>query len=214
MVELHLTDFVAESRGLALATIISSLGLAQAKLIRDDYYKPFLQTPEGQIFGLGITHIRKAAKPFSLMAASTYPQLGLDAELWNHAPRDDVFLKNVMAKEETELAQAVNVKGHDAGLLLWVGKEASLKSHGLAMVDPRHLALRQVSANHFRAEASMAATAPVTPANVWFYTYAAPEIGQHILVAIAVADNPQPVKSISLRAEKLQGIKPLNLDSL
>ncbi len=214
MLDIHLTNFVSESRNLALAEIAANLGLTQANLIRDDYYKPFLQTPEGQIFGLAITHIRKAAKPFSLMAASSCPQLGLDAELWNVIPRDDVFLNSVMAKEETELSQAVNAKGEDAGLLLWVGKEAALKSHGLAMVDPRHIALRLVAANHFRAEPSKAATAPITPANVWFYSYTAPQINQHVLLAVAVADNPQPVHSISLKAEKLPGLVPLHLDSI
>src|SRR5665213_272396 len=214
MLDIHLTDFVSENRSLALAEIAAKLGLTQANLIRDDYYKPFLQTPEGEIFGLAITHIRKVAKPFSLMAASSCPQLGLDAELWNIVPRDDVFLNSVMAKEETELSQAVKAKGQDAGLLLWVGKEAALKSHGLAMVDPRHIALRLIGANHFRAEPSRAATAPITPANMWFYTFTAPQLDQHVLLAVAVSDNPQPVKSISLRADKLQGLKPLNLDSL
>jgi phosphopantetheinyl transferase len=214
MVDIHLTAFSAETRERALAQMASELGITHPTLIRDDYYKPFLQTPDGQIFGLGVTHIRKVAKPFSLMAASTCPQLGLDAEVWNLAPRDDVFLKSVMATEEAKLAQAVNARGQDAGLLLWVGKEAALKAHGLTMVDPRHLALRQMGSNHFRAEPSRAATAPITPANVWFYTFTAPRIDQHILLALAAADNPQPVKSISLRADKLQGLMPLHLDSL
>ena len=214
MVDIHLTAFSAETRERALARMISDLGLTHANLIRDDYYKPFLQTPDGQIFGLGVTHIRKVAKPFSLMAASTCPQLGLDAEVWNLAPRDDVFLKSVMATEEAKLAQAANARGLDAGVFLWVGKEAALKASGTVMVDPRHLALRQLGPNHFRAEPSKAATAPITPANVWFYTYTAPQINQQVLLAVAVADNPQPVKSISLRADKLQGLKPLNLDSL
>ena len=214
MADIHLTTFSAESRRASLAEITSRLGLTQANLIRDQYSKPFLQTPEGQIFGLGVTHIRSVAKPFSLMAASTCPQLGLDAELWNLTPPDDVFLNSVMAAEEAKLAQVVNETGQDAGVLLWVGKEAALKSHGLTMVDPRHLALRQLGANHFRAESSKAATAPVMPANVWFYTYTAPEINQLILLAVAVADNPQPVQSISVWAEKLPGLAPLDLDSL
>ena len=214
MLDIHLTDFVAESRSTALVEITASLGLTHANLIRDDYNKPFLQTPEGQIFGLAITHIRKAAKPFSLMAASTCPQLGLDAELWNLAPRDDVFLNSVMAKEEAKLAATLKAIRRDTGVFLWVGKEAALKASGSVMVDPRHLALRQMGPNHFRAEPSKAATAPITPANVWFYTYAAPQLNQHVLLAVAVAYNPQPVKSISLRADKLLGLKPLNLDSL
>ncbi len=214
MVDIHLTAFSAETRERALAQMTSELGITHSTLIRDDYHKPFLQTPDGQIFGLGVTHVRKVAKPFSLMAASTCPQLGLDAELWNLATRDDVFLKSVMATEEAKLAQAVNARGQDAGLLLWVGKEAALKASGTVMVDPCHLALRQMGPNHFRAEPSKAASAPITPASVWYYTYTAPEIDQLILLAIAVADNPQPVKSISLRADKLQGLKPHNLDSL
>ena len=213
MVDIHLTAFSAETRERALARMISDLGLTHANLIRDDYYKPFLQTPDGQIFGLGVTHIRKVAKPFSLMAASTCPQLGLDAEVWNLASRDDVFLKSVMATEEAKLAQAVNARGQDAGVFLWVGKEAALKTSGTVMVDPRHLALRQVGANYFRTEPSKAATAPITPANVWFYTYTAPQLDQQVLLAVAVADNPQPVKSISLKAEKLPGLVPLHLDS-
>ena len=214
MVDIHLTAFVAESRSAALVEITSSLGLTHANLIRDDFNKPFLQTSEGQIFGLAITHIRKATKPFSLMAASTCPQIGLDAELWNPGLGDDIFLNSVMATEEAKLAATLRAIRRGAGAFLWVGKEAALKSHGMAMVDPRHLALRQMAPNHFRAEPSKAATAPITPASVWFYTYTAPEINQSILLAIAVADSPKPVKSISLRADKLQGIKPLNLDSL
>ena len=214
MVDIHLTAFSAETRERALARMISDLGLTHANLIRDENHKPFLQASDGQIHGLAITHIRSASTPFSLMAASTCSGLGLDAELWNPGLGDDAFLNSVMAKEETDLVLEVKAKGQDAGLLLWVGKEAALKSHGLAMVDPRHIALRRVAANHFRAESSKAATAPITPANVWFYTYTAPQINQRVLLAVAVADNPQPTQSISLKAEKLPGLVPLHLDSI
>ena len=212
MVDIHLTAFSAETRKRALAQMISELGITSANLIRDDYHKPFLQSPEGQIFGLAITHIRNAAKPFSLMAASTCPQLGLDAELWNQAPRDDVFLNSVMAKEEAKLAATLKAMGHDAGLFLWVGKEAALKAHGNVMVDPRHLVLRQKSGNHFRAEPSNSAMAPIMPASLWFYTLMTPESEATLLLAIGLVNVLETTQTITMRAEKRVGLRPFNLD--
>ncbi len=214
MVDIHLTAFSAETRERALARMISDLGLTHANLIRDENHKPFLQASDGQIHGLAITHIRSASTPFSLMAASTCSGLGLDAELWNPGLGDDTFLNSVMAKEEAKLAATLKANRRHAGVFLWVGKEAALKASGTVMVDPRHVTLRQMGPNHFRAEPSRAATAPITPANMWFYTFTAPQLDQHVLLAVAVADNPQPIQSILLKAEKLPGLVPLHLDSI
>jgi hypothetical protein len=50
--------------------------------------------------------------------------------------------------------------GNDAGIVLWVLKEAALKCTGEVMTDPPHLAVAHVSRNLFRVKSSASAGAP------------------------------------------------------
>lgn len=212
MVELQIAAFSTETRNATLAKLGQSLGLASGNLAKNEFGKPFLQTPSGNSCGLAITHIRHAVIPFSLMVASKHVNIGLDAEIWPRGLGDDIFLRSIMAPEEITLAKAISQQGCDAGIFLWVGKEAALKASGQVMVDPRDIALSHVGKNLLRSATSKSATFKVVGTAVAFFTLTA-ETGEKILVAAAVGDAPQPIQAIEIAdVGKLLNLAPLNLN--
>ena len=210
MVEFHLATFKPESRAATVAQLAYNVGLPQAILARTETYKPYLLAPGGQSCGLAIAHISRGAKPFSLMAASTDNNIGLDAEIWPSGIGDGVFRNSIMAKDDAKLAETFRAKVLDAGLLLWVGKEAALKATGNVMVDPRDISITKLKENFASAVPSKNAQALMPQTTLAYYTFAAPQSGETVLMAIAfVAANLFEIRP----SAELLNFAPLNLDS-
>ena len=213
MVEFHLASFSPESRATTLAQLAHNIGLPQASLARTETYKPYLLAPDGQTCGLAIAHIRRSAQPFSLMAACTTNNIGLDAEIWPIGTGDAIFRNSIMAKDDTNLAETFRAKGLDSGLLLWVGKEAALKATGHVMVDPRDIAITQLKQNLASATPNKNAQAMLPQTSLAYYTFAAPQSGETVLMAIALANASLASKPIRiLHSGELLNFSPLNLE--
>ena len=214
MVELHLATSTSESRAATVAQLAHKIGLPQASLARTETYKPYLLAPDGQTRGLAIAHIRGGASPFSLMAACTTNNIGLDAEIWPIGTGDAIFRNSIMAKDDTNLAETFCAKGLDSGLLLWVGKEAALKATGHVMVDPRDIAITKLKQNLASATPSKNAQAMLPQTTLAYYTFAAPQSGETVLMAIALANASMAAKPFRiLHSAELLNFSPLNLDS-
>jgi len=213
MAEFHISTFLPQTRDATLANLVYCAGLPKVKELRADTHKPFLQESTRKTRGLAITHIRRSIKPFSLMAVSLWPNIGIDAELWPGSGGDEVFLKSIIAPEETELATSLKAKGLDAGLFLWVAKEAALKASGMVMVDPRDIVITLIEKNYAGAAKANNSTAMVSPAQLAFFTLTAPETNETVLVALSAVKEPKAERTISIEGTKTLGLRPLNLDS-
>lgn len=206
MAEFHLAVFNHQTRAAVLAQSVAALEMPSAELMRTATGKPFLESPNGKTHGLSIAHIRKASPPFSLMASSVTSNIGIDAEVFPHGQGDSVFRNSIVAPAEIELAKALSEQQLDAGLFLWVVKEAALKAGGTVMVDPRDVLITPIGQNLARAESWYLPQAAVLA----FHTFTAPHSANRILLAAAVADIIQPVAIH--HGGQLPNFIPLNLD--
>ncbi len=212
MTEIHLTSFLPNSRAEAITLLAKTIAMPDGQMIRADTRKPFLKGKGLGRCGLTITHVRRCAQPFSLMAASPWPNIGIDAEAWSQANRNKVFLDSIMASEEAELAQEITKRGLDAGLFLWVAKEAALKACGHVMVDPRDITISATGANRARASNSVVTNAKIKPANLAFYTFKPTATDETILLATATVGRPRVDHHVLIKAGELPSLEPLNLD--
>lgn len=87
-------------------------------------------------------------------------EIGIDLEAWLQREADPAFLQTVASSEDRKAVAMLGSNGNDAGIALWVLKEAALKCTGEVMTDPLHLAVVHVSGNLFKVKSSARAMAP------------------------------------------------------
>ena len=126
------------------------------QLKRDDFGKPYIELDE-RLIGYSFSNARFAGESFGLMALADGCAIGVDVELWPRRPNETVFLETVAAPEDKAVLRILGARGYDAGLALWVIKEAALKCSGDVMIDPRHLAVSQSCDKVLRVGPSLAA---------------------------------------------------------
>ncbi len=87
-------------------------------------------------------------------------EIGIDLEVWPQREADPAFLQTVASVDDRKALVKLQSNGNDAGIALWVLKEAALKCTGEVMTDPLHLSVAHVSRNLFRVKSSASAGAP------------------------------------------------------
>ena len=183
---IRIASFTESNRSSILAELMQAHGLTGFTPMRAETGKPYLQGPSGSKAGLAVSHVRTAAAPFSLMAVSDEPSLGIDAEAWREGQTDEVFLQSIAAPEDAPLIACLRKKGRDPATLLWVLKEAALKAGGEVMVDPRHLTVGLSTNGHIEASSSATSTAPLLGSNLQLFELSIQAAEPSIWVALAI----------------------------
>ena len=146
-----------------LRIILTELGLnpAQAaKITKLPNGKPKLETEHHTSIGFSRSNARFEGKKIVGIACVEDRDIGIDIELWSRQPADEAFLETVASREDTKILTALGRNGYDAGLALWVIKEAALKCTGDVMLDPRSLSVEITRDGLFRVSPSKQARAP------------------------------------------------------
>ena len=155
-------------------------------LKRNDFGKPYLALDE-PLIGYSFSNARFAGGSFGVIALVEGAEIGVDVEFWPRRPSDKVFLETVAAPEDEAVLRILGTQGYDAGLALWVIKEAALKCSGDVMVDPHQLAVSQSRNNELQVGPSSAAGAPVPEFRVALFELRADKCPEHLfLCGIAV----------------------------
>ena len=146
VVELAIVDpNTLTERHRVLAELLAGLGVEKfnpEQLMSDAFGKPYLELDKRQI-GYSFSNARHEDGSFGLMALVDGFAVGVDIELWPRRSNDKDFLKSIASPEDEGVLCVLSAGGYDAGIALWVIKEAALKCLGEVMVDPRHLAVSQ-----------------------------------------------------------------------
>ncbi len=187
MPEIHLATFTAESRSSTLARLLERACIPHAAVKRTATGKPYLEARDGALYGLAITHLRKASPPLSFMAVGSEPLLGIDTEIWPKET-DAAFLDMVTTPEDKAAVAHISAQGRDAATWLWVAKEAALKACGEVLVDPKNISVKMSSDGHLLTSTSRAAKTPIGPALMRIWRFSAN--GQEALLAIAIGHEP------------------------
>lgn len=150
-------------RQVILAERMADKGIKNFKpgqLKYDTFGKPYLERDEGLI-GYSFSNARFDGGSIGLMALVDGALIGIDVELWPRRPSDKVFLETVASPEDEAVLSVLGNGGYDAGVALWVIKEAALKCSGEVMIDPRHLAVSQSRDGLFHIGPSLTASTAI-----------------------------------------------------
>jgi 4'-phosphopantetheinyl transferase superfamily len=144
------------------------------ELLREPSGKQKIGFSDGRIWHCNFSRVRNALKPFGLLAISAEAELGIDVEVWPDSVADRDFLASISTPEDSHVIRSLEGFNRDAGIALWVIKEAALKCSGEVMTDPRHLAVSEFRDGFFRIGPSSLAGAPVPNVVVTLFQMKAP----------------------------------------
>jgi phosphopantetheinyl transferase len=127
------------------------------KMSQAENGKPILVLDMSCKVGFSVSHCNKT-EVIALLDEER--EIGIDLEVWLQREADLAFLQSVASSEDRKAVAMLGSNGNDAGIALWVLKEAALKCTGEVMTDPRDLAVVHVSGNVFKVKPSARAMAP------------------------------------------------------
>jgi phosphopantetheinyl transferase len=119
--------------------------------------KPFLVLDRPTNIGYSLSHSHDI-EVIALLDEER--EIGIDLEAWPQRGADPVFLETVASAEDDKTLKILGQSGYDAGIALWVLKEAVLKCTGDVKTDPRDLSVSHESQNIFRVRSSATARSP------------------------------------------------------
>jgi phosphopantetheinyl transferase len=96
----------------------------------------------------------------TVIAVSAATEVGVDVEALPRDPDNYGSVPIVPAEEDSALLPCLSGIAAHAEIILWTIKEAALKLTGEVMVDPSHLAVRQVRRGRFKLSPARIASAP------------------------------------------------------
>jgi phosphopantetheinyl transferase len=132
--------------------------------------KPWIDFEHTQVVGFSPSYTQLEGRKLALIALVHGQDIGVDVELWPDDKADKAFLDTVAAAEDTGTLVSLSKSSHDAGVALWVIKEAALKCTGDVMTDPRDLAVTARRDGLYRVSPSMRANAPHPDIDVALYS--------------------------------------------
>jgi phosphopantetheinyl transferase len=127
------------------------------KIIQAENGKPYLVLNGLSKVGFSVSHC-KETEMIALLDEDR--EIGIDLEVWPQREADPAFLQTVASVDDRKALVKLQSHGNDAGIALWVLKEAALKCTGEVMTDPLQLSVAHVSRNLFRVKSSASAGAP------------------------------------------------------
>ena len=130
-------------------------------LVRESNGKQKLESHDGRKWHCNFSRVRNAPQPFGLVAISNETELGIDVEVWPDSTADADFLDSISTFEDARAIRSLASFDRDAGIALWVIKEATLKCTGDVMIDPRHLTVSPIRDGIYRISPNLLAGAPV-----------------------------------------------------
>jgi 4'-phosphopantetheinyl transferase superfamily len=136
------------------------------KLVREPNGKQKLECDDGRKWHCNFSRVRNAPQIFGVVAISNETELGIDVEVWPETAADPDFLDSISTSEDAGAIQSLARLNRDAGIALWVIKEAALKCSGDVMIDPRHLTVSEFRDGIYRIGPSLLAGAPVPDVTV------------------------------------------------
>jgi phosphopantetheinyl transferase len=119
--------------------------------------KPILVLDMSFKVGFSVSHCKEAEM---IAMLDEEREIGIDLEVWPQNETESAFLETVASAEDYRLLPMLSSNGRDAGIGLWVLKEAALKCTGEVMTNPIDLSVAHLSRNLFRVKSSASATAP------------------------------------------------------
>ncbi len=147
-----------------LRELLQAAGQSDAetvRLLRQTNGKQKVECADGRTWHCNFSRVRNAPQIFGLIAVSDETELGIDVEVWPEIAADPDFLDSISTSEDACAIQSLVRLNRDAGIALWVVKEAALKCSGDVMIDPRHLAVSEFREGIYRIGPSLLAGAPV-----------------------------------------------------
>lgn len=136
-------------------------GAETVELMREPNGKQKLECDDGRKWHCNFSRVRNAPQIFGVVAISNETELGIDVEVWPETAADPDFLDSISTSEDASAIGSLAGLNRDAGIALWVIKEAALKCTGDVMIDPRHLTVSPFRDGIYRIGPSPLAGAPV-----------------------------------------------------
>ena len=128
--------------------------------------KPFLVLTTPRNIGYSLSHARDIE---AIVLLDEERDIGIDLEILPAQKDNPDFLETVACPEDVRALKRLGRTGYDAGIALWVIKEAALKCTGEVMTDPGHLSVTHISKNLYRVRPSALANAPQPEIDVALY---------------------------------------------
>ena len=175
----------------ALRGLFDQLGIGhgvEIKPTRAINGKPILDVSSLPAIGYSRSHARIAGGEISAIALVEGRDVGIDIEAWPAHKAEASFLEAVASPEDGKALSTLVAGGRDAGVALWVIKEAALKCTGEVMIDPRDLVVSKIHKGLFAVTTSMRARAPHPDIDVRLFILESEHaLNQTLLVGIALA---------------------------
>jgi 4'-phosphopantetheinyl transferase superfamily len=185
-----------------LRELLSAAGQSNTeklKLVREPNGKQKLECVDGRKWHCNFSRVRNAPRIFGVVAISNETELGIDVEIWPKTAADPDFLDSVSTSDDARAIQSLARLNRDAGIALWVIKEAALKCSGDVMIDPRHLAVSESQDGFYRIGPSLLAGAPVPDVTVALFQMRASKWPDtEILCAIALPCHDRRIATTKL----------------
>ena len=136
------------------------IGTEPIRLSKLSNGKPVIEATSISKIGYSRSHARVSVGGPTAVAVIEGRDIGLDIEPWPLKDADPDFLKSIASPEDSKVLSVLSLGGHDAGVALWVIKEAALKCTGEVMIDPRDLCVSKKQHGIFQVTSSGRARAP------------------------------------------------------
>jgi len=101
--------------------------------------KPHVHASDKTHIGYSLSKAHLKPRKIAVQAIRLGEDVGVDIEYWPKQAADAAFLETISSKADHRALELLRCTGHDAGVALWVIKEAALKFTGKVMVDPREV---------------------------------------------------------------------------
>ena len=186
-IHLALTE-LAVPQDKALRALLEKLGIkndAAIQFTRAPNGKPVLDVTSHSAIGFSRSYARIVGAEFTAVAVVQGCDIGIDIEAWSQKKAEDAFLETIASHEEKLALAHLAADGRDAGVALWVIKEAALKCTGEVMLDPLDLAVSLTKKGVFEVRSSRRAHAPHPDIDVRLF--AVERAGILFLLGVALA---------------------------
>ena len=190
----------SRSRNEVLKRVIDFSKIAKPEefeIFSADNVKPRLNFRSGQLVGFSVSHPRHSVISTELIAVVENCDVGLDAEFWPIESDDPSFLRTIASSADSGAIEVLSKSGRDAGVALWLIKEAALKCSGNVDIDPQHLSITALGNSTFRAAANNEALLPQPEVKVYLYVLIDEKAPQSpLLIGVALNSMVDGVKEL------------------